>query len=215
MSEKPSREAQIAEFAQKIASALEDALDHTVETRRAHFEHNPHKRPSPLDVERIISNYANQNFVVAGASNLIPGPLGVVAALPELTLIMRNQLQMIYDLGVALDKQEEMTSHVLLGVFASALGEGVVGLATVEGRNLIIKRASLKVVQKILQWLGGKISQRLLKHILAKWVPVAGAVLMAAWSRQSTLELGNRAMKMLQYDITFTDEDLHEDDIPS
>lgn len=215
MSEKPSREAQIAELATKIANVLQEALEHTVEARRAHFKANPHKRPSPLDGQRIISSYANQNFVIAGAANLIPGPLGVVAALPELTLIMRNQLQMIYDLGVAYGKQEEMTTHVLLGIFASALGEGMVGLATVEGRNLMIKRASLKVMQKLLQWLGGKISQRLLKHILAKWVPVAGAVLMAAWSRQSTLELGQRAQKMLQYDIKFTDDEFREEDIPS
>ncbi len=212
---KPSREEQLAEFAAKIAQGLQDALEHTVESRQNYFEDNPSKRPSPLDGERVISGYANQNFVVAGAANLIPGPLGVVAALPELTLILRNQIQMIYDLGVAYGKQDDMNTHALLGIFASAMGEGMVGLATVEGRNLMIKRASLKVVQKLLQWLGGKISQRLLKHILAKWVPVAGAVLMAAWSRQSTMELGKRAEKMLQYDIKFTDDEFREEDIPS
>jgi uncharacterized protein (DUF697 family) len=215
MSKKPSREAQLAELTTKIASVLQEALEQTVESRRAYFATSPHKRPSPLDGQRVIQSYANQNFMIAGAANLIPGPLGVIAALPELTLIIRNQLQMIYDLGVAYGKQDEMTTHALLGIFASALGEGMVGLATVEGRNLIIKRTSLKVVQKLLQWLGGKISQRLLKHILAKWVPIAGAVLMAAWSRQSTLELGQRAQKMLQYDIKFTNDEFREEDIPS
>lgn len=211
---KPSREEQIAQLATKIATILEEAIEHTIASRQEHFVQHPEKKPSALDIDRIINGYATQNFVIAGASNLIPGPLGMLAALPELTLILRNQLQMIYDLATAHGKQQDMNKYALLGIFASAMGEGAVALASIEGRNLLIKRASLKVVQKLLQWLGTKISQKLLKHLLAKWVPVAGVVVMATWSRQSTLDLGHRAEKMLRYDITFSQEDFDEDDIP-
>ena len=211
---KPSREEQIAQLAAKIATILEEAIDHTITSRKTYFEQHPDKRPSALDLDKIINTYATQNFVIAGASNLIPGPLGMLAALPELTLILRNQLQMIYDLSVAHGKQQDMNQYALLGIFASALGEGAVALASIEGRNLLIKRASLKVVQRLLQWLGTKISQKLLKHLLAKWVPIAGAVVMATWSRQSTIDLGQRAEKMLRYDITFSQDDFDEEDIP-
>ena len=211
---KPSREEQVAQLASKIATILEEAIDHTITSREDYFEQHPDKRPSALDINKIIHSYATQNFAIAGASNLIPGPLGMLAALPELTLILRNQLQMIYDLSVAHNKQQDMNQYALLGIFASAMGEGAVALATIEGRNLLIKRASLKVVQKLLKWLGTRISQKLLKHLIAKWVPVAGAVIMATWSRQSTLDLGDRAEKMLRYDITFSQDDFDEDDIP-
>ena len=215
MTDRSSREAQIAELAKKLAAALQDAFEQTVTSRREHFEAHPDQRPSVLDAEGIIDRYANQNFLVAGAANLIPGPLGMLAALPELTLILRHQIQMIYDLGVAHGKESQMTPTVLLGVFASSLGEGAVGLASVEGRNLLIKRASLRVMQGMLQWIATKVSQRLIKHLLAKWVPVAGAVVIAVWSRKNTAEIGERAKTMLQYDITLSDEELDELDVPS
>ncbi len=215
-STKKSKEEIVVELAAKIAQTLEKSLQLTIDSRKEYFETHPQKKPLPTDVDHIISTYANQNFVIAGASNLIPGPLGMLAALPEITLILRNQLQMVYDLAVAHGKQDDINHpHALLGIFASAFGEGAVELASIEGKNLLIKRASIKVVQKLLQWLGSKISQKLLKHLLAKWVPIAGAVVIATWSRQSTLDLGNRAEKMLRYNIKFTDDELHEDDIPS
>ena len=204
-----------AKLTTQIAAGLEGAFEHVALTRRAHFEENPQLRPSKRDLDDIMTRYANQNFVIAGAANLIPGPLGMLAAVPELTLILRNQIQMIYDLGVAHGKEAHLTPTTLLGVFASVLGGATIGLASVHGGRLLIKRASLRVIQRIVAWLGGKITQRLLKQLIAKWLPIAGAVLIATWARQSTLEIGRAASELLKHDIAQSDEEFTERDMPS
>lgn len=192
--------------ARKLSEWLEGAFESVALTRKAHFQANPRERPAAHDIDAIIRGYSNQNFVIAGAANLVPGPLGMLAVLPELTLVIRNQIQMIYDLGVAHGKETQLNSRLLLAIFATVAGGGAIGLAAVHGGRLVVKRAALRVVQQIIVWLGGKITQRALRSLLAKWVPLVGAAAMALWARQSTDSMGREAVKLLKLDIVEDDE---------
>jgi uncharacterized protein (DUF697 family) len=187
----------------KIAQYLEGAFDSVRLTRQEHFTKNPGKRPSRGDIDRIIASYANQNAVIAAAANLVPGPWGALTIVPEITLVIRNQIQMIYDLGVAYGQEAHLTRDTLLAVFATVMGGGAVSLAAVKGGQLIVKRASLRVIQQVIKWLGGKIAQRVLRAFLAKWVPIAGAAAMGIWARQSTRAMGKRAAELLEKEIVF------------
>ncbi len=201
-------------LADKIAGALEGAFDSVSLTRRAHFEANPTKRPQAADIERIISSYANTNALIAGGANMIPGPWGMLAVVPELVGIIRNQIQMIYDIGVAHGQEAHLDSKFLLAIFSAVMGGGAISLATVKGSQLLVKRASLRVIQKIIVWLGGKITQRVLKQLIAKWLPVVGAASMALWARQSTMSMGQKAAEMLKHEVRFSDEEVGEDELP-
>ena len=187
--------------ARKIAEYLEGAFEKVRLTRRAHFAAHPHTRPRRVDVDSIIASYANQNAVIAGAANLVPGPWGALTIVPEITLVIRNQIQMVYDLGVAHGREAQLTRTTLLAIFATVMGGGAVSLATVRGGQLIVKRASLRVIQQVVKWLGGKITQRVLRALLAKWVPILGAAAMAVWARHSTREMGRKAAALLANDI--------------
>jgi hypothetical protein len=193
-------------ISKKISEMLEGAFESVALTRRDHFEANPSKRPSKADVNKIITSCANTNFVIAGTANLLPGPLGALAVIPELTLVIRNQIQMIYDLGVAHGREAQLNSRSLLAIFATVSGGGAIGLAAVKGGQLIVKRASLRVIQQVIVWLGGKITQRALKALLAKYVPIVGAAAMAVWARQSTVAMGREAARLMLQDILETDE---------
>lgn len=199
-------------LADKMAKMLGDAFETVALTRRAHFEQHPNKRPGEAEVGNIIKSYANQNAIIAGAANMVPGPWGMLAIFPELTLIIRNQIQMIYDIGVAYGKESQLDSKLLLAIFSTVLGGGAIGLATVKGSQLLVKRASLRVIQKIIVWLGGKITQRVLKQVLAKWLPVVGAAAMAIWARQSTMSMGQAAAELLKLEI-HDGGDLDDDDV--
>jgi ABC-type Fe3+-siderophore transport system permease subunit len=183
-------------------------------TRKQHFIENPTKRPSQQDIDSIVKGYANQNAVIAGAAHLIPGPWGMLATIPEMVAVIRNQIQMIYDLGVAHGKEANLSSDLLLGIFSTVLGGGAIGLVTVKGSQLLIKKASLQVLQKIIFWLGGSISQKLLRRFVAKWLPIVGVAAMVLWSRQSTIEMGEKASKMLAMSIVNSDEEVNITDIP-
>ena len=203
------------DFSNKIANALEGFFESVALTRKQHFVENPTKRPTPQDIDSIVKSYSNQNALIAGATNLIPGPLGMLATLPELVAIIRNQIQMIYDLGVAHGKESNLNATLLLGLFSTVMGEGTIGLVAIKGKQLLVKKASVQVIQKVVFWLGGTISQKLLKRFIAKWLPVVGAAAMAIWARQSTINMGKKASEMLAMDIVTSEEGVSEDDIPS
>lgn len=195
MSERSLKEA----LSEKVASYLEGAFSAVALTRRGHFKEA--RRPSKDEITGIIESYGNQNALIAGAANLIPGPFGALAILPEMTGIIRNQIQMVYDVGVAHGKEEHLDGNMLLAIFATVSGGGAISLVTVKGGQLLVKRASLQVIQKLIVWLGGKITQRALKAFLSKWVPFVGAAAMAVWARQSTIAMGRKASELLEKEI--------------
>lgn len=187
------------EISSKLASYLEGAFSAVALTRKEYYKSA--RRPGKVDIDGIVRMYANQNAVIAAAANLLPGPFGALAIVPEMIAIIRNQIQMVYDIGVAHGRDEHLDGELLLAIFATATGGGAISLVTVKGGQLIVRRASLQVLQKVIVWLGGKITQRALKAFLSKWVPIVGAAAMALWARQSTIAMGNKASELLANEI--------------
>lgn len=53
----------------------------------------------------------------------------------------------------------------------------------------------LIVLQKIIAMLGGTVTLRLLKSMVAKWFPGVGVAAMAAWSKYATNMIGKKAQQ--------------------
>lgn len=187
----------------KLTDFLESAFEAVWSSRKAHYANKPGERPQAHEVEQIIARYANQNAIVAGAASLVPGPFGAAAILPEIVFVLRNQIQMTYDICVAYGQEERLTPNALLAIFATVAGGGAIGLATVKGGQFVVKQASLKVIQQVIHWLGGKITQRVLKAFLAKWLPVVGAGGMALWALHTTRSMGREAATLLANGFTY------------
>jgi len=58
------------------------------------------------------------------------------------------------------------------------------------------------------------VTQKLLKSMVSKWLPIVGAIAMAAWARFSTKRLGEQARGILSQDLEFEGE-LDEEDVPT
>jgi len=175
-----------------------------------YYQKNSDKLPTPQSIPSIVNAYANQNAVISGGAGLVPGPLGMLAVLPEIALIVRNQLSMVCDIGFAYGHGKKLNADVLASVFGFALGSGTLGLIAIHGQKVLVKRASLRLMQKFVQLMAGKISQRLLKSMVGKWLPVAGAVALAAWSKFSTHAIADRAKSLFEKDFSVLDEFLDE-----
>jgi len=148
--------------------------------------------------------------LIAGGASLIPGPWGLVAVVPEIYLVTKNQLQLIRDLSIAYGYQEKLNRELLMYLFASSVGAGGIGLGLIHGGKIIVKRSGLRVLQKIVAVLGGKVTQQALKSVTAKWLPIAGAALMAAWAKYSTKKVGEICCELLEKEIVFSSEELTE-----
>lgn len=194
-----------AKASEAVTEKLNQLFDIVIVNRKKYYESASHRKPILTDIPHLIETCAKQNAGISAAAGIVPGPLGLLAVVPEIVAVTRNQLNLIYDVGVASGKEDLMTRELMVTVFASAFGLSLGGLGMMHGSKLIIKRSSLRVMQKIIAILGGKITQQALKASIGKWFPVVGSAALAAWSYQTTKTVGKKAGKILEMDIEILD----------
>lgn len=188
-------------FQRKITEGLEDSFDQVLTNRRDYYKKNPSEIPQLDSVARIINSCTRNNATISGGASLIPGPWGMVAVAPELLVVIRNQIRMIYDIGVAHGKEEKITKELLMGIFITAMGTSAGSLLTIQGGRILVRRASLRAMQKLITMLGGRIAQQAIKSAVSKWLPVVGAAAMAAWTGYMTKQVGKKADEIFKLEI--------------
>ena len=188
----------------KISQGLQGLFTGVIDERGQYYQNNP--APSKYDVDNLIASYANEIGLATGAVNLIPGPAGMLATVPEVIAMIRKQVRMIYDIGKAYGKNETvLTQEMLLGIAFSASGTLGAGLFVVQGTKVFLKRASLRVIQKILAQFGTRVTQKVISSMGAKWLPLIGAGAMGLWSRSSTKSIGMIAKDVFSKEIIVED----------
>ena len=195
----------------KITEGIEKAVGMVIDEREKYYTSN--SAPTKDMIQKMVSNYSNTNAVISGGTGLIPGPLGMAASVPEIILIIRNQLTMVYDIAKA-NGHTEITRELMLGVFISAMGNATGNLLIIQGQRIVVKRVGMQAMQKIIAILGGKITQQAAKSMAAKWIPLAGAAAMAAWSKYSTNKIGTKAVEIFSKEIVMEDNEIKEIDLP-
>jgi len=167
------------------------------------------------NVDAIIARYVRDNAAISGAAGLIPGPWGMIAVVPEIAAVIKNQIEMVYDIGVANGKEAEITKDLLAGIVMSAIGTGASSLLVMHGSKVLVKRSSLRVFQKIVSMLAGKVTQQALKASISKWLPIVGAAFMAWLSAHLTNKIGQLANEIFSKEIEITDAEISEAEIQS
>jgi uncharacterized tellurite resistance protein B-like protein len=199
-------------FQQKLSDGLMGLFELVISNRRGYYALHPDKIPTRESVGSLVDSYSATNAAISGGFNLVPGPWGLVGIIPELTLIFRNQLMLIYDVGMAHGKSEVLTKELLAGVLLDAFGIGAGSLFVMQGSKLIVKRVSLRVFQRIVALLAGRVTQQALKSALSKWVPVLGAAAMAAWVHYMTKKVGRKAAEVLSQDVSVDETECDQDE---
>ena len=191
----------------KISEGISSAVNKVSEERENYY--NKNNVPTIDSIDNIISDYGNKNALISGGASMIPGPLGMAAAIPEIIAVINNQLKMIYDIAKA-NGQKEINKELLITVLLSAMGNASGNLLIVHGQKIMAKRVGARVLQTLIKLLGGKITQQLAKSMAAKWIPIAGAVAMAAWSRYTTNKIGEKSIEIFSKEITFEKDVIEE-----
>lgn len=190
-------------FKDKLVEGMMFLFDIVIKERRDY--HSQHKETR--NVKQIINDYANKNAILSGGTNIIPF-LNILTSVPETLMIIRNQLSMIYDISVALNKSHHMNKELMIYIFSSAESKGLLSMVSHSHDKLTIRKVSLNVFEALIGRIGLRITQNLLKRGLAKFIPMAGAVVMAGWSRMTTKEIGKKAADILSKDIEISDDEV-------
>jgi len=194
----------------KLAERLMGVFDLVISDRSGYFAKNPDKIPDKKSAQSIIKAYSVTNAAISGGVSLIPGPWGMVAVVPEIAAVVRNQLAMIFDIGMAYEKDKVLTKELLAGVLITALGAGAGSMLVMQGSKVLVKRVALRVFQRIIALLAGKITQQALKSAISKWLPIVGPAAMAVWSNYTTRQVGKKAIEIFEKEIVLSEDVIDE-----
>lgn len=89
----------------QITERLGDAFESVIEDKNEYYQSNPKTIPTVSEIDDLISSVALKNSVISGGASLIPGPWGMLAVVPELFLVIKNQIGLIYDITAANGKK--------------------------------------------------------------------------------------------------------------
>ncbi len=148
------------------------------------------------DTDKIIAKYAKRNMVLAAASSIVPGPMGILGSIPELMLNFGNQMNMIYDLGCANGKENFINKDILLDIPIAAFG-GNTNLSTIQNNKIDLTDSPEEILLSKATSLGQSILERTLKKSIIQFVPVAGPLLMGTWAKMTTNKIAKGTVNFL------------------
>lgn len=199
----------------KLERGIEGAFESVISRRQGQPKSFGVVGVGAANVDALIARCARDNATISGAAGLIPGPWGMVAVVPEIAAVIKNQIEMVYDIGVANGKEAQITKELLAGIVMSAIGSGATSLLVMHGSKVLVKRSSLRVFQKIVSVLAGKVTQQALKASISKWLPIVGAAFMAWLSAHLTNKIGKLANEVFSKEIEISDAEVIEAEILS
>lgn len=161
------------------------------------------KNKNPAEAARKrATTAAAQAAAAAGTLALPPGPLGWVTILPEMVAVWKIQAQMVADIAAFYGKKGVLSQEQMLYcLFKHSASQAVRDLVVRVGERLIIKRASLRVMQAIAQRVGVKVTQRALAKGVSRWLPVVGALGVAAYAYYDTAQVAKIAIELFEKDV--------------
>lgn len=143
---------------------------------------------------------------VSAALAIPPGPLGMITVLPDLLLIWRIQAQMVSDIAAIHGKAGFLTREAMLFcLFKHGASQLFRDIVVRVGERYVLRRTSLRMVQKVCERLGLRVTQRMLGASISRWIPIAGAVAVGWYTRYDTKQVGESALELFSKDLSTED----------
>jgi hypothetical protein len=163
---------------------------------------------NPVDRASTVARHqAPKAAVASGTLALPPGPLGLLTIIPDLTAIWRIQAQMVADIAAIFGKTSSLSQEQMLYCLFRHAGAQVFRDVIVRaGERLLVRRASLRVLQGIARKIGVRLTQRLIGKTMARWVPVAGAIGVAGYAFFDTMQVAKTAIEVFQTHIEIEEQ---------
>ena len=161
------------------------------------------KSRKPAEAARKAANTAAAKAAAAaGTLALPPGPLGWVTILPEMLAVWRIQAQMVADIAAFYGQKGALTKEQMLYcLFKHAASQAVRDLVIRVGGRMLVKHVALRGLQTVAQRIGITLTQRVIAKGVSRWLPVVGALGVAAYAYYDTAQVAKIAIELFEQDI--------------
>lgn len=160
---------------------------------------------SKIPMERareIVGTAAWKSASVSGTLALPPGPLGLLTVIPDLVAIWNLQRQMVADIAAVFGKTAFLgREQMIYCLFKHTASQAVRALVVRAGERILVRRVSLRVVQRILRRLGVVVTQRLAGRAISRWIPVIGALGIGGYAYYDTANVGKTTIEFFQSEL--------------
>ena len=182
--------------ANKIYRALLDFLSEIPKT-------GERESGRPMERARAIANAAAAKAaMLSGGLALPPGPLGILTIIPDIVGIWKIQAQMVADIAGAFGQKVSLTrEQMLYCLFRHAAAQVVRDLVARIGERILVRTVPLHVLQRIVEKIGLRVTQRMVASAAARWFPVIGALGVGAYAFYDTAQVAKTAIDMFQKEI--------------
>ena len=164
--------------------------------------------PTPEARSRaIIRGAALKAAGASGTLALPPGPWGMLTVLPDLITVWKIQAQMVADIAGAYGQTALLSpEQMLYCLFRQTAGQTVRDLVVQIGDRLAIRRVPQRVLRRALRQVGLKVAQRLAGRTASRWLPVVGALGVAAYAYRDTRRAGQTAIELFSREVARADD---------
>lgn len=161
------------------------------------------KSPAPAEQARKLTIRAAAKAAGAAGTLALPlGPAGWLTILPEMIAVWKIQAQLVADLAALHGKKASLTEEQMLYcLFKHTASQAFRDIVVRVGERVLVKRASLRVIQKLASAIGVKVTQRVVAKGVARWVPVIGALGVGAYAYYDTAQVARAAVDLFSRDI--------------
>ena len=143
---------------------------------------------------------------ISGSLALPPGPLGLVTVLPDLYAVWRVQAKLVSDIAAVYGQTAFLSQESMAWcLFRHAAAQAVRDVVTRIGERVVVNGTSLRALETILTRLGVVTTQRLLEKGAARFIPMVGALGVAAYAYYDTGQVGHTAIELFGREITTAD----------
>jgi hypothetical protein len=151
---------------------------------------NPRKRAA--DIVRVAGFKAG---AMSATLALPPGPAGMLTVIPDLVKVWQIQQQMVADVAACFGKSAQLNRQMMVYCLfrhgAAMLLRDVVARV---GQRIIVKQASMRVIQQTLRKIGIHVTQKAVGSTLSRWLPAVGPILIGGYSLMDTRMVGKTAI---------------------
>ena len=186
---------------QKLLNLLEKLVSSVPESTEA-VSLTPDQRAR--EIVKIASLKAG---AVSATFAFAPGPAGFLTIIPDLKKVWDIQQQMVSDIAACYGKSAQLNQQTMVYcLFRHGAAMLARDILIRVGERLILKKGSLRVIQKILQRVAIDLTQKAIGKSISRWIPFVGPILTGGYSLMDTRSVGKTAIETFSREIEIEDE---------